>query len=868
MALQGTYFDASYYIDRYSDLSAWVGSPFNHYVLHGAAEDRTPNAWFNWQNYRSANADLQSMDALQLFEHYENYGYKEGRAPSSSYANFDEAAYLDTYRDLGTAGITAATALNHYLVYGASENRTAKNDDGTLITGGSSSATGTTYTLTTALDNIPGTTKDDLFVGDDNTLNSGDVLNGASGSDTLQFTDGVGVTRIPNLSGIETLKVTAASGTTTLNLVNSSDITTIKSVGSSANLAVSNIAAIAALDLGSVSAGTTTLTYSAATVAGTADTQAIALSSNGTSTTDIGAVTVGGMETISVTATGANYLTSLVDASMTTLNIAGAGSLRVTTALAAAVTTINAADNTGGVTLGSAGGVITFTGGTGNDTINMGATLTTGDTLNGGDGTDTLRVATAADVPTGAMAKITNFEGFTVDAIGAGVTLDVDNLGGAITQFSVGTQTANNTGLGALYTIDDAVTGSTVTLYTDIDTAGNSLTFDLKTDGSADALTVAIVATDTGTVGGAAAAITALVADDIETLTIATAKLSSAIPSDDTFSIPTITLGDTTKIIVSGAEALQIGATASTAANLTEVAASTATGDLDFGVAGGTVFATANTGATFVTGSGDDVISLDVGVAGVLKAIDMGSNADVTVGDGTVGDMLSLTSAAGTGLTIVDLSSTTDQISQLLGSGNSAAQIGIEHIDFSAMAAGTTQITGSDGINIIVGGAVVDTINGGKGADVITGGAGADIINGGDGADTFVYGATITDSNISTTTAAAAGFDTVTVAAGDFFDFNAAVTVWEAATAVSGVALGANGTAVIGQLNTAFGIADDGTANVEAMVISFTGGEQFLVIDTDTDQAITATDNVIRLIGTVTGCADGAAQAAGSVVIS
>lgn len=164
----------------------------------------------------------------------------------------------------------------------------------------------------------------------------------------------------------------------------------------------------------------------------------------------------------------------------------------------------------------------------------------------------------------------------------------------------------------------------------------------------------------------------------------------------------------------------------------------------------------------------------------------------------------------------------------------------------------------------ITGGAGADVIVAGAGADVITGGAGADVINGGLGNDTYIYGATITDSAVTTTATAPAGWDTVTVTAGDTFDFNAAVAAVVAAPVASGVAIAATGTLFIGQLNTAFTGADDGAANVESAVITFTGGEQFLVVDSNSDQAITAADNVVQLVGTVTGIS----IAAGNVVIA
>ncbi len=133
---------------------------------------------------------------------------------------------------------------------------------------------------------------------------------------------------------------------------------------------------------------------------------------------------------------------------------------------------------------------------------------------------------------------------------------------------------------------------------------------------------------------------------------------------------------------------------------------------------------------------------------------------------------------------------------------------------------------------------------------------GLDALTGGAGINFFVYGATITDSSISTTTAAAAGFDTVNLTSdplgADVFDFNAPVAAIVAAPVAAGVALAATGTLVLGQLNSAFIAADDNTANVEAAIITFATGQQFLVVDSNADQMITAADNVVQLVGTFT----------------
>lgn len=208
MALSGTFFDADYYFSQYSDVAAnWSGTGLEHYTAYGASEGRAPNSWFDYQYYRANNSDLQGMTALQLFEHYENYGYAEGRIPSSAYAEFDAAQYLADYSDLSAGGITTATALWHYLVYGQNEGRT--------MPGGST--TSQTYTLTANQDIFTGGSGTDIIRGvagqavgnqDQTTLNSSDILDGGAGEDKLVVNmTGANYIGGATIKNIETLQI-------------------------------------------------------------------------------------------------------------------------------------------------------------------------------------------------------------------------------------------------------------------------------------------------------------------------------------------------------------------------------------------------------------------------------------------------------------------------------------------------------------------------------------------------------------------------------------------------------------------------------------------------------------------------------------
>lgn len=83
-------FDASYYHDAYPDVAAAFGTDenalFNHFVNYGIKEGRNASAAFNPQAYRQRYADLQSAfgkDMAAYCRHYVTYGKAEGRNGSA-----------------------------------------------------------------------------------------------------------------------------------------------------------------------------------------------------------------------------------------------------------------------------------------------------------------------------------------------------------------------------------------------------------------------------------------------------------------------------------------------------------------------------------------------------------------------------------------------------------------------------------------------------------------------------------------------------------------------------------------------------------------------------------------------------------------
>ena len=75
-------FDAAHYLDNNEDVRSSGMDPFEHFLLHGAAELRNPNAWFDTGFYVRSNADVVDAE-VNPFWHYLAHGKAEGRQPVS-----------------------------------------------------------------------------------------------------------------------------------------------------------------------------------------------------------------------------------------------------------------------------------------------------------------------------------------------------------------------------------------------------------------------------------------------------------------------------------------------------------------------------------------------------------------------------------------------------------------------------------------------------------------------------------------------------------------------------------------------------------------------------------------------------------------
>ncbi|MDX2102696.1 MAG: hypothetical protein SF002_09160 [Alphaproteobacteria bacterium] len=466
-------FNDTYYLSNNADVLAAVGrgtfaTASQHYSLFGARELRNPNSTFNAREYVLQNDDLvrafQNGTLLNPFQHYLTFGVTENRAPNAALFGFDSARYLSTHADVAAAvgtGKAFSSAMQHYLLFGATEGRAAQKTDGTAITGISP---GTSFSLTTGVDNVSGTTANDTISGvldtgsaTQNTISIADIISGGAGTDTLNLfvTAGdVGPTTVPTVNSVETVSLTLAINTPVVNSAVFPNITAL-AVSRAAGTAVGGADAATAARLTTVNAlptAVTSVTYSNVSVSegdltlnykagltGTTDTLSLTLSgisreSASTTNDDFatiivkGAAASDGFDVVSINSTGSSNrldalkVTDSADAStMTTLNITGANNLQINSSIDFAGTTsgtINAQTLTGTLSLdASTGEAITFTG-----SATKANTITTGaanDKLTGGSADDTFTVGAGNDTVEGGAGNdrvvFTDVTAFTAD---------------------------------------------------------------------------------------------------------------------------------------------------------------------------------------------------------------------------------------------------------------------------------------------------------------------------------------------------------------------------------------------------------------------------------------------------------------------
>jgi hypothetical protein len=438
-------FDTNYYLTNNADVVVAIsqghfGSAIQHYNDFGGKELRAPNSTFNPTYYAINNSDVLNAVSAgtfgNVFAHYQEFGETENRAPNTNLASFDSAGYLTANTDVAAA-ITAGSfnsALDHFIAFGQTEGRTGS---------GVTEATnpGSAINFTTGVDALVGTDGSDTFTADNSggattdTLTAADTVNGGAGTDTVRFFGTANI--LPTtLTSVENVYLNNPGASTVLNFSTLTDVTSIELDNTEitgANAEVLTLAQGQALTLDSVvdnTGGGNTMAIAGATTLVSLD---LTVDGAGAGANDL-ALTIddaNNLATLNITASGTASDISYADAdnAVTTINVAGSIGLALGTTTTN-VATVNASSMTAGgltVDLGVSAGATSVTGSAANDditadaavayTINMGAgtdRLTTGanitvtDTLDGGDGVDTIE--TSGALTNALVARISNFE--------------------------------------------------------------------------------------------------------------------------------------------------------------------------------------------------------------------------------------------------------------------------------------------------------------------------------------------------------------------------------------------------------------------------------------------------------------------------
>jgi hypothetical protein len=348
------------------------------------------------------------------------------------------------------------------------------------------------FTLTTAIENIPGTAGNDTFRGvidgATSTYQLGDQVDGKGGTDIFEIsiaTNPAGAAKA-DVVNVENFFIRDLAGSD----FNAATITGAEQFwtnSSTNNLTVSNIQNNTALGVQNT-ASNLTATYKDGTFAA-GSTFTIAANVAGNQTTKAPSVVTAGHVvtagagtdlTMNVLAVGGTNYIQFADGgnklgTFKTLDIDGKGSVTLTAAGAEfnMLETVDATGNTGGVNvnLGANNKDVTVTCGSGNDRFvipNFNGT----DKVDGGAGKDTLSITLANAIAFAKAAPVTNVEVLEVTgATGAATTLNMD-------YFGVSNVTIDGA-IGHAFTVTNLANNGTVQVNAD-STAAVDLTLDVK----------------------------------------------------------------------------------------------------------------------------------------------------------------------------------------------------------------------------------------------------------------------------------------------------------------------------------------------------------------------------------------------------
>lgn len=652
------------------------------------------------------------------------------------------------------------------------------------------------------------------------TLTADDVIDGGDGADTLRVTGAAGAV-IPadaQISNVETLRVTTGGADTFDASVVAFDSVTVVSAADAHSFAATEVTTetIRITHADDAGAGVTDIAgvnINLADATGTADSLTISITNaDATTAFTVGEVDSSGndVETINLIlnqgvdiAAGSDIIIGDVEATAyDALVVSGAADATFGTGTAVTIADIDASAATGDLVFELGAATTDITTGSGDDTIDFNAALTSADSADGGDGDDTLTAVVAASQLT--QATISNVETISLDFNNAGSTFSARNVTGATALTLQGAATNRITNLAAEVatinlieeTDDEVVTiayaagsdaahtlnftevtaGATET-YDTVAVSGNAGAFSVTNDAifavtsitnnAATALTVTTGANLT--LDNAGIALSATAAADVTittdggnfavsnaagTVDVQEAERIALNALDGSIVITDELLADGTDVSVTltadGADANDITIGLLTATNLSTLTA-TATGGSDITVTD-LVFAG-------VDAAGDDtVVSLNLSADGAGSTVTV---TDITVGAGVELDSVVITTSDD-GVVSFTASDTSLTITAIDASAAAADDLVINVSSLDA----ATEITLGAGTSTVTTSAEGDTINVGSGEATLNLTDGATEVNmsGGDATINQIAGAAVLNL--------AAGVETLTFATAEASEIN------------------------------------------------------------------------------------------------
>jgi Ca2+-binding RTX toxin-like protein len=378
----------------------------------------------------------------------------------------------------------------------------ASNDvigSATALISNTASAASTTSNLTTGVDTLSAGEGDNTVGGTvsaangtGSTLQPGDVIDGGAGADVLKLSLSGTLTGDHSISGVEMSNVeeiqingfqTADGQDYTLDMALITGVTTLGLVSSSASndITISNVPTIVnvkAMNGG----GDLTVTYAATASAGVADIQALNVNNY------TGTVSLAGVETINLDSSGVkSTIAALTATSMTSLNVTGDAKLTITGAIENGTTTLDASAHTGGgsyTLTPTATTGITFTGGSGNETAIVGASLSQLTSIDGGAGVDTMSISDADTLTVLTGPMVSNVE--VLDASATDATEYNTSFLPGVTALSSSAATDGITSTQVTFSYMDAE-NSTITV-----SGTEDVTATLAIDGAADSINATV----------------------------------------------------------------------------------------------------------------------------------------------------------------------------------------------------------------------------------------------------------------------------------------------------------------------------------------------------------------------------------------